>query len=512
MYKVMIIDDEEIVRMGIRDLIDWEKEGFCICAEGRDGRDGLEKLLQYEPDVALVDIKMPGLSGIDLIRAAREKNYNGYFVILTGYSEFEFAKSAIQLGVKEYLLKPIDEDELTDIMRKLYRDICKKEGELAWHSSNEEIAREELLRRILLRLESREKMEEQMKRYQMDYSGPVFCAAVISDKDLMPGNENRIFTEKVEELLGSRDLCADRVLMDNCVVAIQKDMDYRTWANLLAQKNARIGKRFGHELVIAVGHNVSNWYDLTHSYEFAKYLLEHEFLFGGCSVMSMDTIENQGHIAENPSVDYFCMLIEVGDMDGIARCVKRFRQYCLKGMMKEMDIKIQVMYNLMQIRNWAEKKYEVQKLGPSDLMEKINGVEKLDDLMEGYCGALQELCIKVGCAGSDNVIKRMYYYMERNYDKDLRLEAFSKMFHYNSSYLGKIFRKEMGDSFNNILDTIRITNAKRLLAETDLKVYQISERVGYSNIDYFYLKFKKYVGISPREYKKQVEAPDTETV
>ncbi len=125
--------------------------------------------------------------------------------------------------------------------------------------------------------------------------------------------------KKVEELLGSRDLCADRVLMDNCVVAIQKDMDYRTWANLLAQKNARIGKRFGHELVIAVGHNVSNWYDLTHSYEFAKYLLEHEFLFGGCSVMSMDTIENQGHIAENPSVDYFCMLIEVGDMDGIAR-------------------------------------------------------------------------------------------------------------------------------------------------------------------------------------------------
>lgn len=85
------------------------------------------------------------------------------------------------------------------------------------------------------------------------------------------------------------------------------------------------------------------------------------------------------------------------------------------------------------------------------------------------------------------------------------MESFAKMFNYNSNYLGKIFRKEMGDSFNNILDTIRIANAKRLLLETDMKVYQISEQVGYSNIDYFYLKFKKYVGISPKEYKKEME-------
>ena len=100
----------------------------------------------------------------------------------------------------------------------------------------------------------------------------------------------------------------------------------------------------------------------------------------------------------------------------------------------------------------------------------------------------------------------MYYYMERNYEKDLKLETFARMFNYNSNYLGKVFRKEIGDSFNNILDSIRISNAKQLLAETDLKVYQISERVGYSNIDYFYLKFKKYVGMSPKEYKRQTSS------
>ena len=94
--------------------------------------------------------------------------------------------------------------------------------------------------------------------------------------------------------------------------------------------------------------------------------------------------------------------------------------------------------------------------------------------------------------------------MEKNYGQEMKLESFAKMFNYNANYLGKVFRKEIGDSFNNILDSIRITNAKRLLEETDLKVYQISEQVGYKNVDYFYLKFNKYVGISPREYQKEI--------
>ncbi len=92
--------------------------------------------------------------------------------------------------------------------------------------------------------------------------------------------------------------------------------------------------------------------------------------------------------------------------------------------------------------------------------------------------------------------------MEKNYHKDLKLENIAKNFNYNSAYLGKLFRKEMGETFNNSLDRIRITNAQKLLEETDLKVYQISEQVGYSSIDYFYMKFKKYVGISPKEYRK----------
>ena len=156
MYKVMIIDDEAMIRWGVHDLLDWEKEGFVFCEDGKDGKDGLKKLLEYCPDLALVDIKMPGMSGLELIREAKEVGYEGYFIILTGYAEFEFAKEAIKYGVKEYLLKPIEEDELTQCVQRIKEELNQKEGERVYHSVNENIAREELLRLIhSFRLESR---------------------------------------------------------------------------------------------------------------------------------------------------------------------------------------------------------------------------------------------------------------------------------------------------------------------------------------------------------------------
>lgn len=506
MYRVLIVDDESIVRMGIRDLIEWEDEGFEVCGEGKDGRDGLAKVLALQPDLVLVDIKMPGLSGIDLIREAREQGYQGHFIILTGYSEFEFAKSAITYGVREYLLKPIDEDELQKIVHTLGEELRKKEGEQIYHENNEQAAKEELLRRILLKLEPRETLRERMKLYQMKLDDPILCAAVLHDRDLVPGQENDEFIRKTRELQAGSRIPAECLLMDQSMVLVNQGCDYRTWAEELDRQNQRIKRKYGKGFSIAVGHNVSAWYDLAHSYEFASFLMRHEFLFDG-GVLTIDSIAEQKNAAENPSVDYFCMLIEVGDLQGIRDCVEIFHTYCLREMLGEMEIKIMVMYNLMQIKNWADKHYgasESTEITAS--VDRINHTEGLDELLNVYLEVLQGFCSELGYQGSETVIKRMYYYMERNYEKDLKLETFARMFNYNSNYLGKVFRKEIGDSFNNILDSIRISNAKQLLAETDLKVYQISERVGYSNIDYFYLKFKKYVGMSPKEYKRQTSS------
>ena len=500
----MVIDDEEMIRWGVRDLLNWEAEGFVFCEDGEDGKDGLRKLLQHHPDLALVDIKMPGMGGLELIHEAKEAGYEGCFIILTGYAEFEFAQSALRHGVKEYLLKPIDDAELLGCVQRIREELNRKEGERVYHSANESIAREELLRRIVLQMDTREELEEKIRCYQISFDENILCAAILTDRDQTGCKEDGRFQDKINMFLQDSELYNEKTTLDNQVVLIGFGLDYRTWVDLLTRRNEKIRKRFGEGLLIAVGHNVNQWYDLCYSYEFAQFMLEQEFLFSYFDVLSIETIERQQKNVECPSAEQFMILIEVGDLDGIKTGVDKFGVYCKKHLMKEMDIKIQIMYNLMTIRNGIEKKYGSLNSRVAEAMEEMNRSEKLEQLMGLYCQVLQDMCRQIGSDDSSTVIKRMYYYMEKNYDQDLKVEGFARMFNYNSNYLGKVFRKEMGDSFNNILDTIRIVNAKRLLLETDMKVYQISEQVGYNNIDYFYLKFKKYVGISPKEYQKEI--------
>ncbi len=498
MYKAMVIDDEEIVRWGIRDLIDWEAEGFALCEDGHDGRDGLKKLLLHKPDLVLADIKMPGISGIELIRAAREAGFAGHFVILTGYSEFEFAKAAISLGVEEYLLKPVDEDELLSCARKVREELDGRLEEARRRNAGEEAAREEVLRKVLLRMGSREELEEQTADYRISFGEEILCAAILADS--ADGGADR----RREDFLRDSSLYQEKVMMDGKTVLICCGEDYKSWAKKLSSRNERIKSQYGSGLVIAVGNNVGNWYELCYSYRFAGTMLEQEFLLGHYDVLSIQAIEEQQMKAENPPAEYFLMLAEVGDLEGIRKGVEKYKTWCIKNLVKETDVKVQVLYNLMSIRNAVEKKYGSCEGDMAQQLEQLGSARQLEHVMELYTAILQDICMNIGRDGSDTIIKRMYYYMEKNYGQDMKLESFARMFNYNANYLGKMFRKEIGDSFNNILDSIRITNAKRMLEETDMKVYQISEEVGYKNIDYFYLKFKKYVGISPKEYQKEI--------
>lgn len=123
MYHVLIADDEAIIREGIKCLFDWESMGYTITDEAVNGEQALEKILSQTPDVALMDIRMPGLTGLEVVRRAREAGYNGKIIILSGYSDFKYAQEAIRYGIQYYLTKPIDEDELSEILGNIKKQL-----------------------------------------------------------------------------------------------------------------------------------------------------------------------------------------------------------------------------------------------------------------------------------------------------------------------------------------------------------------------------------------------------
>lgn len=506
MYRLLIIDDELMLREGIKILIPWNEYGFEITSDASDGREGLKKVLELLPDLVLIDIKMPGMSGIDLIKAAREQGFKGKFIILTGHSDFDFAKSAISLGVKAYLLKPIDEDELINIVNDIVKELDAKKEMDAFLNTSELTAKKELLRKLLTCQCNRKELEKEIKQYGLDFCYPTYCVAILSPKikkNYIEGYFNMEVQAYPKEIIG--DL--EKVYLENKLVLIGKGYSYEQFEEILKQYKEKVQNVRGDGVFITIGHNVANWWDIYFSYECAKMLSNYQFLLEGKEIINIHMVEGVDMIGDNETFESQIVdFIEVGDTNKIRNIIEKKKEYYQSRLLNESDIKVKIVHSLNKIHSKLEKSYESKKecMGNFDyILKTIKDSYTLDEIMDGVLSYFLGISEVVKSASTDIVVKRMISYMEKNYEKDLKLESLSKVFNYNSAYLGKIFKKYTGDSFNNTLDIIRINNAKRLLTETDLKVYQVSEKVGYSNIDYFYSKFKKYVGISPKEFKSK---------
>ena len=149
MYRVLIADDESIIREGIKCLFDWESLGYTIAGEAANGETAYQQILALQPDIVLLDIRMPGMSGLDVIREARAQGFTGKVIILSGYSDFKYAQEAIRYGVQYYLTKPIDEDELEEILRSIKENLDKAAATANTREHYREKARETIIRDLL---------------------------------------------------------------------------------------------------------------------------------------------------------------------------------------------------------------------------------------------------------------------------------------------------------------------------------------------------------------------------
>ena len=504
MYQFMILDDEPVVREGIKSLIPWEDYEFELCAEGMDGKDGLKKILEYHPDLVLIDLKMPGMSGIDVIQEAKKHGFQGKFIILTGYSDFQFAKSAISLGVRAYLLKPIDEEELIENISEVYEELESKKHLDDYYTQSELKAKQELIYRLIMSGGDRDRVSREIKTYGLDLRYRYFCVAVlVSTKNYINFNDPEYEDKKAQILRGIENI--EKIQVDNDLVIVYKGGTYKNLVEMLKINNERMKSRYGEGFFAAIGQDVVCWEDLHFSYEMARYLSEYQFLYDE-EIITIDIFYRVAEKSKDNFAEELQAYIEIGDFDSIHQIVEERFDYYKVNLLKESDVKIIVIHNMILLQNLLDKRYEQKKNelpNFQELSKQIKDAESIVELKQAVIDYSRQVSEIVGSSGIDNVVMRMHAYMEKNYDKDIKLEMIAKMLNYNSAYLGKIYKKQMGKSFNNVLDSIRIENAKRLLATTDMKVYQVSEQIGYSNIDYFFSKFKHYVGITPKEFKRQ---------
>ena len=505
MYRVIIIDDEELIREGIRSIIDWEEYGFRIIDEAQDSYEGMEKVLEQQPDLILVDIRMPGISGIELIEVLRKEKFLGKVIILTGYSDFEYARKAVSMSVSAYLLKPIEEEELCSFLEKIKDQLDQEASLLVEMEEKKGLEFERYLRQLLLLPRGDKLNSSVLEEFSSDLirEEDRFHITLIEevgerneeDENLYPWIE-ACFRQKSQYVL----------MIANWVVILFKNRSTRQIRSLLNEVESSIRKNQTRLLFCATGRQVRDLIEINQSYLDAKSLQERKFLYRDKSQVFWDDITTDKKSQEEfIDSDYLYSIIEIGNQEAMEvyfsvlensfvasdMAADKIKGHCIKGIL---EVKEKLNYNYHDLK---------EEFPDNDqILDQIYRFSQLSGMMEYMKSLFLEISNKICENSPESTMKRILNYIHMNYYKDLKLELLGKLFNYNSSYLGKLFKQETKMSFNRYLDEIRIEKAKELLESHDYKVYEISEKVGYSSVDYFYAKFKKIANTSPKAYKR----------
>lgn len=503
MYRIFIADDEAIIREGIKCLLDYEALGFTICGEAANGDKALEGLLSLGPDVALMDIRMPGLSGLEAIKAARDAGYTGKIVIISSYTDFKYAQEAIRYGVQHYLTKPIDEDELAEILKE-----CA--AVLAEEARNRQ---------------STHQYRESLRAAALDalvQGGPIPSAGQLEELGLTADCYQAVALDRVPgddlSLLDSDRTLRDYVLRARGDVLILKGQTAIHRFRELLEFHLRARHGAGEFPLFAWGQPVTEARELSRSCEQAMILRGRRFF---ClpeqyilTVQDLPDPSRSGPALSDELVaSYAATLlscIQSFNRRKTAETLQALQQMLTQSGESVRSVRLFLTDLYLQVREQMSLLYpgsDIPFFTNRSIIHTIQDARYLYEIIRFLSQRFEVFMDATGAASRDSVLDDILHYIHHNYASNITLENIAPLFGYNRSYLGKIFTKKMGQNFNSYVDHVRIERSKELLIRDSAKVYSIAERVGYKNVDYFHIKFKKYVGMSPAEYRKKYKDP-----
>lgn len=510
MLKVLIVDDEKVIRDGIKKVIEWENYGFEICGEAVNGRDGLDKVALLNPDLILVDIKMPGINGLEMIRVLRERGNECRVILLTGYTDFKYAKYAIELRVDEYLIKPIDEEELEKELVKVKNiiDGLKKNSQ---YVEAAELSAENVIGKLILEDVSSDQLYKYNNIYSLALPWKSYQVILLS-VDTVTGSEKKVrrqIKELVKEFISYNNYGYTGDVEGHIGILIKNTIFNKKNTLPLGLLNSKLKRIMGIDTMIYIGRPVAHFNDLIISYKNALELLDKRFIYVSENIICYDrvTLDTDTSIDMDVMVDKLYTAVSLCKTENINDILDEFKRYIIKKENSEIEIKTNYINLITELINkLAASSEEMVKSITSgrNIIEDIFSKSNLQDLNDYIKHILNGMCKEIETKDYDIIMKRIVNYIEENHHKNLKLSLISEVSGYNSIYLGKKFKQYTGMSFNVYLDYLRISKAKRLL-KAGSKVYDVAEAIGYCDKNYFYSKFKKYVGISPNEYKNSID-------
>lgn len=504
--KFVIVEDEIRIREGIRRLILKMDNKNVIAGEAENGKEGLEIIRREKPDVIITDVRMPIMDGLEMLEILHKEGCTAKTVVLSAYSEFEYARTAIKLGVTEYLLKPI---VLAEFFETINRIKQMKQQKNQWKRTNQIGSLDQIVKNVLsgdLRLEQ-EIINYTETEFGIDEKIPL--ALLIC-----------YFEDWV-----SKD-CANYIRKIRMVMSEKPEINFCIWEN---EKQKEIGlllynyedghsiKRWiqGHFLCEGEGMKgmALGWVEaenillLKHSYENLEKYLEWNILLGEEVIISYPDI-----LHVKTSVCMYPMDIEnqmkvaicANNYQMIEKCTGKFQQYFENQKMYDpRQVKECYVRFLWMVINLSKEtgNFNFENIEQSEFLERISNIRTKEGLQNVISELMQNLQKREETIENLNV-KRALALIHEFYRNGITLDEIAGKLGVTPEYLGMQFHQETGVKFSAYVKALRINKAKELLVGTQLKLYEIAELVGYSDSKYFSKVFKADTGQLPAEYRR----------
>ena len=527
-YKVILVDDEEEVIYVIKQKIAWDQLGFQVVGSATNGVKALELVEKTQPDVVITDIKMPYMDGLELSKRLNDDYRNIHIIIFTGFDEFEYAKEAVHLEVEEYMLKPINSQELTECLKRVKNSLDGEREEKLNVQKLENYFNDVLpilqTNLFVSLIEGRVDEGEYSKfvdSYKIDLKGPYYCCAVFhTSTHHVPENMEPLLLSmsverEIKERIAERINCREFIYLGNTVLIIELSSKEKMveFTDICDKFCKWVNRVIGAVVTAGIGRMCDNILNINSSYEGAREAVSYRVLYGTNRAINIEEIapneQNMTIQSEDSKMHDLFKAIYLGNSKSIEDAVSRE----IEKLHKNANTVSQ--YNLV-IMEMVGAFYRFCANNFMDFNDFLNGIDNpyenvpqmdentleswLIDCSLGVSGKLKSVRNSKSMSlvnDGKNIVRDRYM------EPDLSLDKVCSLMGVSNSYFSSVFKKEVGKSFVTYLTDYRMEIAAGLIMDTNEKSYKIAEMVGYTDANYFSYVFKKKYGVSPSKYRNE---------
>lgn len=502
-YTIMLVEDEPPILYAIKYLIETKNNDFNVIATAHNGREALKALEEQVPDIIITDIQMPFVNGLELIEAVQISYPQIKCVILTGYSDFEYARKALRMNVIDYLLKPIQLDQLNILLESLKRTLHTHRAQNEQTALNNAILFEQYAEQSLTNLSNK------------FFATVIICAGHFAHETWDTDHPGRSFWDN-KNLLELVQICSNQ--MDTWILngfnsnerIIIVGLDAPDQTSIKAFVSKLMQKLFvdGIPIQIIYGEPVIQINDLSHKTKKLRMALAKKIVFGASGIFRDENVTEASFVIPNNEEN---RLVYLAKQPNLVAFKKNF-QSLLKEWESKKYMQVWIESLLEDLKNKLAQAHfaEMGKLSSSSLMDSkvISDSMSYSELFENYCSSIRNIyentSHKFLQTSAAEIVTHMEEYLQNHFTTTISYRKFHDLFGFNETYLSQVFKQQLGITPNKYVTKLRIEKAKELMIhQPDTPLKNIAALIGYEDAFYFSRVFKETTGISPSEFMNQ---------